>query len=122
MKKNILFWISIFFVGFAASAQVNVTGAQGMSVTTLLEQYFSGGGVEIFNGKFNGQTTINSNAIATFSNGATNTPNMPVAGGILMTTGAYTDAGVGSSSGIVSSSISPASDGDDVSPALRIAL
>ncbi|MEE1097952.1 MAG: choice-of-anchor L domain-containing protein [Bacteroidales bacterium] len=122
MKKNILFWISIFFVGFAASAQVNVTGAQGMSVTTLLEQYFSGGGVEIFNGKFNGQTTVNSNAIATFSNGATNTPNMPVAGGILMTTGAYTDAGVGSSSGIVSSSISPASDGDDVSPALRIAL
>jgi hypothetical protein len=46
MKKNILFWISIFFVGFAASAQVNVTGAQGMSVTTLLEQYFSGGSPE----------------------------------------------------------------------------
>ncbi len=122
MKKGILFWVLLLFVGFAASAQVNVTAAQGMNVTTLLEQYFSGGGVEIFNGKFNGQTTVNSNAIATFTNGTTTSPNMPVGGGILMTTGAYSDAGVGTSNGIVSSQISPASDGDNVSPALRIAL
>ncbi len=122
MKKSILAFVMFLSVASFASAQVTVTSAQGMNVNTLLEQYFSGGGVEIFNGKFNGQSVVNSNAIGTFLNPSTDAPNMPVSGGIIMATGNCNDGASGNSGGIEGSSISPASDGDDVSTALMYAL
>lgn len=122
MRKGFLALVMLLSVTIFAQAQVSVTSANGMSVTTLLDQHFSGGGVVIFNGRFNGQPTINSNAIGTFTNPTTTGNNMPVAGGIVMATGDCQDAASGTFSGTTGSHISPACDGDDKSPALTSAL
>ncbi len=115
MKRILVGLVLGFALSGAAVAQVSVTPANGTNVQTLVDEHFAGGGVVIRNAKFNGQTTVNSNQIGTFTNVTTTSPNIPVASGIVLVTGVSSDAAAGSSSGNESSSAEPASDGDGIS-------
>ena len=105
-----------------AYSQISVTSANGQNVKDLLETHFLGGGIEISNVRFNGQNVVNSNQIGFFANPNTANPNVGLASGIVMVTGNYEDAAAGTSSGIVSSTSSPATNGNDWSIPLRMVL
>ena len=119
--KKVFLLIACLFPYFAFS-QVSVTSANGQNVADLLETYFLGGGVQISNVKFNGQSVVNSNQIGTFSNPTTAVPNVALSSGIVMVTGNVDDAAAGNSSGIVSSTSSPTYNGSDRSIPLRNVL
>lgn len=114
MKKRLLSGMLLMLPLFCFS-QVSVNSANGMRVDTLLNRYFAGGGVVISNARFNGQQTVNSNQIGTFTNPTIATPNMPIGAGIVMVTGDCNDAASGSSMGAEGSQANPASDGDGIS-------
>lgn len=120
MKKLLLLIICLF--PYFAFSQISVTSANGQNVKTLLETRFLGGGIEISNVRFNGQNVVNSNQIGFFSNPNTASPNVGLASGIVMVTGNVNDAAAGTSSGIVSSTSSPATNGNDWSIPLRMVL
>lgn len=120
MKKIVfLLLVMIPFMGFS---QISVTSANGQNVKTLLESHFLGGGIEISNVKFNGQTVVNSNQIGFFSNPNTANPNVGLSSGIVMVTGDYEDAAAGNSNGTQSSLASPSYAGNDRSVPLRNTL
>ena len=120
MKKVLL--LIICLLPCMAYSQISVTSANGQNVKDLLETHFLGGGIEISNVRFNGQNVVNSNQIGFFSNPNTANPNVGLASGIVMVTGNYEDAAAGTSSGIVSSTSSPATNGNDWSIPLRMVL
>ncbi|MCF0210153.1 MAG: gliding motility-associated C-terminal domain-containing protein [Bacteroidales bacterium] len=110
-KINIVSVCVVLFTALTSitNAQVVVSSANGQSAATLVANNFVAEGVELvttpaYAAKFNGQTTINSNQIGTFTNANTIGQNMPIDAGIVMVTGNCTDAGQGSYSGIESSS------------------
>ena len=113
--KKILFCLVVLFP-FVAFSQITVTSANGQNVKTLLESHFLGGGIEISNVRFNGQTVVNSNQIGFFTNPNTASPNVGLASGIVMASGNC--VGMYNSS----DNASPASDGRDRSLALAYAL
>lgn len=119
--KKVFLLIACLFPYFAFS-QVSVTSANGQNVKTLLETHFLGGGIEISNVRFNGQNVINSNQIGFFTNPTTASPNVGLSSGIVMVTGDVNDAAAGTSSGIVSSTSSPNSFGNEMSIPLRLVL
>ncbi len=118
MKRCLYALLFVIAFPFVGSAQVVVTSANGQSAEQLVNQYFAGGGVVISNVKFNGQTTINSNQIGTFTNANTASPNVPISAGIVMTTSDCQDAAAGVSDNIETSTASPALNGGSASPAL----
>lgn len=120
MKKVLL--LIICLLPCMAYSQISVTSANGQNVKDLLETHFLGGGIEISNVRFNGQNVVNSNQIGFFANPNTANPNVGLASGIVMVTGNYEDAAAGTSSGIVSSTSSPATNGNDWSIPLRMVL
>lgn len=120
MKKVLL--LIICLLPCMAYSQISVTSANGQNVKDLLETHFLGGGIEISNVRFNGQNVVNSNQIGFFTNPNTANPNVGLASGIVMVTGNYEDAAAGTSSGIVSSTSSPATNGNDWSIPLRMVL
>lgn len=97
------------------NAQVNITGVQGQSVATLVSNNFIAEGIELvttpgYQAKFNGQTTVASNQIGTFTNSNTTT-GMPIDAGIVLATAGATNS--------LSGGAVPASDNClDLSPAL----
>ena len=113
--KKILFCL-IVLLPVVAFSQITVTSANGQNVKTLLESHFLGGGIEISNVRFNGQTVVNSNQIGFFTNPNTASPNVGLASGIVMASGDC--VGMYNSS----DNASPASDGRDRSLALAYAL
>ena len=120
MKKIVfLLLVMIPFMGFS---QISITSANGQNVKTLLESHFLGGGIEISNVKFNGQTVVNSNQIGFFSNPNTANPNVGLSSGIVMVTGEYNDAAAGSSSGNTGTTSNPSFNGYDKSIPLRNVL
>lgn len=120
MKKVLL--LIICLLPCMAYSQISVTSANGQNVKDLLETHFLGGGIEISNVRFNGQNVVNSNQIGFFANPNTASPNVGLASGIVMVTGDVNDAAAGTSSGIVSSISSPATNGNDWSIPLRMVL
>ena len=106
----------IVLLPVVAFSQITVTSANGQNVKTLLESHFLGGGIEISNVRFNGQTVVNSNQIGFFTNPNTASPNVGLASGIVMASGDC--VGMYNSS----DNASPASDGRDRSLALAYAL
>lgn len=120
MKKVLL--LIICLLPCMAYSQISVTSANGQNVKDLLETHFLGGGIEISNVRFNGQNVVNSNQIGFFTNPNTANPNVGLASGIVMVTGNYEDAAAGTSSGIVNSTSSPATNGNDWSIPLRMVL
>lgn len=120
MKKVLL--LIICLLPCMAYSQISVTSANGQNVKDLLETHFLGGGIEISNVRFNGQNVVNSNQIGFFANPNTANPNVGLASGIVMVTGDVNDAAAGTSSGIVSSISSPATNGNDWSIPLRMVL
>lgn len=113
--KKILFCL-VVLLPVVAFSQITVTSANGQNVKTLLESHFLGGGIEISNVRFNGQTVVNSNQIGFFTNPNTASPNVGLASGIVMASGDC--VGMYNSS----DNASPASDGRDRSLALAYAL
>ncbi|MBR1768939.1 MAG: choice-of-anchor L domain-containing protein [Bacteroidales bacterium] len=126
MKKTVFIGLlSALLTCVSSFAQVVVTPAQGMSVATLVNDYFiSDESVELDTyptraPKFNGQTVINSNAIGTFTNATTGGTNMPLSSGIVMVTGDCTDAGQNAPGSHGSTQVNPPADGGTTySPAL----
>lgn len=114
MKKVLL--LIICLLPCMAYSQISVTSANGQNVKDLLETHFLGGGIEISNVRFNGQNVVNSNQIGFFANPNTASPNVGLASGIVMASGNCVEMYNSSSSA------SPASDGQDRSPALAYAL
>jgi hypothetical protein len=120
--KRIKLIIIILIVSMPAILKAQITVTQGTgTVRHLLETSFLGGGIDLDTLKpiiFNGNATINSNQIGTFNNPTVSSPNMPIRSGIVMVTGACSDAGQGSHDGIQSTPASPDLNGNDVSIAL----
>lgn len=103
-------------------SQINISSANGMTVDSLLSNYFVGDGITISNATFNGQTVINSNQLGIFTNESVSYPNMPVALGFVIVTGNYFDAEQGNHNSIESSVASPNFNGDNISIALSNVL
>ncbi|MCH3924535.1 MAG: choice-of-anchor L domain-containing protein [Bacteroidales bacterium] len=122
-KRDIVFLTIVLFVlmlPICAKSQITVTAPTG-TVKNLLRNYFLGQGIDLDTTQqiiFNGNTNILSNQIGIFTNQTTTAGNVQADSGIVMVTGNRIDASSGSHSGIESTHVNIASDGNDVSPAL----
>lgn len=124
-KKYIRFVVTLLVLSLPImlKAQITVNQATG-TVRHLLENSFLGSGIELDTTSiiyFNGSSTLSSNQIGTFTNQTITSPNVPIRSGIVMVTGACTDAGQGSHSGIQSTPSSPSHD-DNADHDVSIAL
>ncbi|MEE1226705.1 MAG: choice-of-anchor L domain-containing protein [Bacteroidales bacterium] len=113
-----IFFIIISFFPILVFSQISVTSANGQNVKDFLETHFLGGGIQISNVKFNGQSVVNSNQIGSFTNADTNSPNVGLSSGIVLVTGELDDAAAGNIVGNESTISNPPYDGRDKSIAL----
>lgn len=89
MKKTafvlLAFCLSMMSMGKVSAQAITVSGVNGQSPTTFLNNNLAAEDVELYNGKFNWSTAnINGSQVGTFAN--TN-PNFPYNAGIVLTTG-----------------------------------
>ncbi|MBP3253656.1 MAG: T9SS type A sorting domain-containing protein [Bacteroidales bacterium] len=103
----------------AANAQLTVTELQGKSVATVVEQYLIGDNIELVSDEkhpatFNGQTTINSNAIGYFKMSDTSGCQMGIDEGVVIATCAASLTATGQNP--LNGNPTPPRTGNDVQP------